>query len=60
MFFLDVENFVDGIQSYLFYEESNGVKNCFTAISTRHAFSFNHGHHETWVPKSKEVCFYYV
>jgi hypothetical protein len=58
MFFLDVENVVDGIQKYLFYEESGGVKHCFTAISACHAVSYNHGHHETWVAKSKEVCFY--
>ncbi|KAE9547332.1 hypothetical protein FO519_009455 [Halicephalobus sp. NKZ332] len=46
---VDVDHLVSGIENYLFFEEVGNVKYCFTVISTHHAVSFNHGHHQDWV-----------
>jgi len=51
---IEVDNLIRQLEQYLFYEEIDGQKACFTAISTHYAISFNHGPHQIWGLSSVE------
>ena len=57
---IDVDHLVSGIENYLFFEDIDDVRFCFTVMSPHYAISFNHGHHKDWVASPSQVFFNFI